>query len=92
MFSMTKSSLSKRKNQLLESKEVAIEDLRIHRIRQGENRRNTRRAKVYMLIGLAILCHVWDRMLAVDRLRSVYIMADPINEETDCLNSKIKPV
>ncbi|EHY64246.1 hypothetical protein NERG_02707, partial [Nematocida ausubeli] len=76
----------------LESKEVAKKELRIHRIRQKEKRRGTRRVKVCMLIGLALLCHVWDRVLTVDRLRSVYIMADHISEETDSLNSKIKPV
>ncbi|EHY64323.1 hypothetical protein NERG_02629 [Nematocida ausubeli] len=76
----------------LESKEVAKKELRIHRIRQKEKGRDTRRVKVCMLIGLAILCHVWDRVLTVDRLRSVYIMADHISEETDSLNSKIKPV
>ncbi|KAI5167157.1 hypothetical protein NEAUS04_2659, partial [Nematocida ausubeli] len=76
----------------LESKEVAKKELRIHRIKQEEKRRDTRRAKVCMLIGLAILCHVWDRILAIDGLRGVYIKADHINEETDSLNSKIKPV
>ncbi|KAI5137976.1 hypothetical protein NEAUS06_2385 [Nematocida ausubeli] len=64
----------------LESKEVAKKELRIHRIKQKEKGRDTRRVKLYMLIGLAILCHVWDRILTVDRLRSVYIMADTITE------------
>ncbi|KAI5138817.1 hypothetical protein NEAUS06_2546, partial [Nematocida ausubeli] len=64
----------------LESKEVAKKELRIHRIKQEEKRRDTRRAKVCMLIGLAILCHVWDRILAIDGLRGVYIKADTITE------------
>ncbi|EHY65297.1 hypothetical protein NERG_01743, partial [Nematocida ausubeli] len=64
----------------LESKEVAKKELRIHRIRQEEKGRDTRRAKVCMLIGLAILCHVWDRILAIDELRGVYIKADTITE------------
>ncbi|KFG25281.1 uncharacterized protein NESG_02052 [Nematocida ausubeli] len=75
MFSIMKSNLSKRKNQLLESKEVATEDLKVHRIRQEEKKRAICRAKLYMLIGLAILCHVWDRILTVDGLRGVYIKA-----------------
>ncbi|EHY64277.1 hypothetical protein NERG_02675 [Nematocida ausubeli] len=64
----------------LESKEVAKKELRIHRIKQKEKGRDTRKVKLYMLIGLAILCHVWDRVLTVDRLRSVYIKADTITE------------
>ncbi|KAI5152765.1 hypothetical protein NEAUS05_2766, partial [Nematocida ausubeli] len=37
----------------LESKEVAKKELRIHRIKQKEKGRDTRRVKVCMLIGLA---------------------------------------
>ncbi|KAI5132237.1 hypothetical protein NEAUS06_0026 [Nematocida ausubeli] len=81
MFSIMKSNLSKRKNQLLESKEVATEDLKVHRIRQEEKKRAIQRAKLYMLIGLAILCHVWDRILTVDGLRGVYIKAASFNKE-----------
>ncbi|KAI5159104.1 hypothetical protein NEAUS03_0017 [Nematocida ausubeli] len=79
MFSILKSNLSKRKNQLLESKEVANEDLKVHRIIQEE--KGIRRAKLYMLIGLAILCYVWDRILTVDGRRGVYIKAASFNEE-----------
>ncbi|KAI5141912.1 hypothetical protein NEAUS04_2791, partial [Nematocida ausubeli] len=61
MFSIMKSNLSKRKNQLLESKEVETEDLKTHKIRQEEKGTGARRAKIYMLIGVAILCHVWNR-------------------------------
>ncbi|KAI5139106.1 hypothetical protein NEAUS05_2613, partial [Nematocida ausubeli] len=75
MFSIMKSNLSKRKNQLLESKEVATEDIKVHRIRQEEKKRAIQRAKVYMLIGLAILCHVWDRILTVDGLVNVQVKA-----------------
>ncbi|EHY64351.1 hypothetical protein NERG_02597 [Nematocida ausubeli] len=64
----------------LESKEVAKKELRIHRIRQKEKERDTRRVRMCMLIGLAILCHVWDRILTVDGLRGVYIKADTITE------------
>ncbi|EHY65447.1 hypothetical protein NERG_01893 [Nematocida ausubeli] len=64
----------------LESKEVAKKELRIHRIRQKEKRRDTRRVKVCMLIVLAILCHVWDRILTVDGLINVQVKADTITE------------
>ncbi|EHY66313.1 hypothetical protein NERG_01009, partial [Nematocida ausubeli] len=82
MLSIMKSNLSKRKNQLLESKEVATEDLRTYKIRQEEKERAICRAKIYMLIGVAILCHVWDRVLTVDGLRNVQIKAAAISEET----------
>ncbi|KAI5164190.1 hypothetical protein NEAUS04_2018, partial [Nematocida ausubeli] len=64
----------------LESKEVAKKELRIHRIKQKEKGRDTRRVKVCMLIGLAILCHVWDRILAIDELINVQVKADTITE------------
>ncbi|KAI5159303.1 hypothetical protein NEAUS03_0188 [Nematocida ausubeli] len=83
MFSIMKSNLSKRKNQLLESKEVATEDLKVHRIRQEEKKRAVQRAKLYMLIGLAILCHAWDSVLTVDGLRNVQIKAAAVSEETE---------
>ncbi|KAI5163497.1 hypothetical protein NEAUS03_2329 [Nematocida ausubeli] len=41
-----------------------------------------------MLIGLAILCHVWDRIITVERLRSVYIMADVITKGKNA-NSRV---
>ncbi|EHY65902.1 hypothetical protein NERG_00598 [Nematocida ausubeli] len=91
MFSMAKSSLSKRKNQLLETKEVAIEDLRVHRIKHEKKRKAIWRAKLYMLIGLAILCHAWDRVLTVDKLINVQVKADTITEEGS-IDSEIKPV
>ncbi|EHY65531.1 hypothetical protein NERG_01138 [Nematocida ausubeli] len=77
-----KSNLSKKKNQLLESKEVATENLKVHRTRQEKKERAICRAKIYMLIGVAILCHVWDRFLTVDGLRNVQIKAAAISEET----------
>ncbi|EHY64468.1 hypothetical protein NERG_02437 [Nematocida ausubeli] len=83
MFSILKSNLSKRKNRLLENKEVATEDLKVHRIRQEKKERAICRAKLYMLIGLAILCHAWDRILTVDRLRNVQIKAAAISEEIE---------
>ncbi|KFG26778.1 uncharacterized protein NESG_00934 [Nematocida ausubeli] len=94
MFSIMKSNLSKRKNQLLESKEVATEDLRTYKIRQEEKERAICRAKIYMLIGVAILCHVWDRVLTVDGLRNVQIKAAAISEETKevGVDSRIMPV
>ncbi|KAI5159101.1 hypothetical protein NEAUS03_0014 [Nematocida ausubeli] len=64
----------------LESKEVVTEELRIHRTRQGEKGRAIKRAKLYMLIGLAILCHVWNRMLTVNKLINVQVKADTITE------------
>ncbi|KAI5163153.1 hypothetical protein NEAUS03_2218 [Nematocida ausubeli] len=79
MLSTTKSNILKRNNQPLKSKEVATKDLKVHRIRQEE--KAIRRAKVYVLICLAMLCHVWDRMPTVDRLRSVHIKAASFNEE-----------
>ncbi|KAI5162212.1 hypothetical protein NEAUS03_1958, partial [Nematocida ausubeli] len=82
MFSMSKSNLSKRKNQLLETKEVAVRDLRAHRIKQEKSRRALWREKLYMLIGLAILYHVWSRMLTIERLRNAQVKADTISEET----------
>ncbi|EHY65607.1 hypothetical protein NERG_01214 [Nematocida ausubeli] len=91
MFSIMKSNLSKRKNQLLESKEVATEDLKVHRIRQEEKERAICRAKLYMLIGLAILCHVWDRILTVDGLVNVQVKADTITKEGS-IDIGIKPV
>ncbi|KAI5161314.1 hypothetical protein NEAUS04_0428, partial [Nematocida ausubeli] len=52
------------------------------------------RAKIYMLIGVAILCHVWNRVLTVDGLRDVQIKAAAISEETeeDSADSIIMPV
>ncbi|KAI5140668.1 hypothetical protein NEAUS05_2703, partial [Nematocida ausubeli] len=67
----------------LKSKEVETEDLRTHKIRQEEKGNGARRAKIYMLIGVAILCHVWDRVLTVDGLRNVQIKAAAISEETE---------
>ncbi|KAI5139002.1 hypothetical protein NEAUS06_2596, partial [Nematocida ausubeli] len=94
-----KSNLSKRKNQLLESKEVATEDLRTHKIKQEEKERAICRAKIYMLIGVAMLCHVWDRVLTVDGLRNIQIKAaaiseEAISEETEevGVDSRIMPV
>ncbi|KAI5139015.1 hypothetical protein NEAUS06_2599, partial [Nematocida ausubeli] len=66
----------------LKSKEVETEDLRTHKIKQEEKGNGARRAKLYMLIGVAILCHVWDRVLTVDGLRNVQIKAAAISEET----------
>ncbi|EHY66312.1 hypothetical protein NERG_01008 [Nematocida ausubeli] len=65
------------------TKEVATEDLRTYKIRQEEKERAICRAKIYMLIGVAILCHVWDRVLTVDGLRNVQIKAAAISEETE---------
>ncbi|KAI5164203.1 hypothetical protein NEAUS03_2449, partial [Nematocida ausubeli] len=94
MFSIMKSNLSKGKNQPLENKEVATEDLKVHRIRQEEKKRAVQRARLYMLIGLAILCHVWDSVLTVDGLRNVQIKAAAISEEIEegSLDSRIVPV
>ncbi|KAI5164049.1 hypothetical protein NEAUS03_2418, partial [Nematocida ausubeli] len=83
MFSIMKSNLSKRINPLLESKEVATEDLRTHKIRQEKKRKAIWRAKLYMLIGVSMLCHVWDRILTVDGLRNVQIKAAAVSEETE---------
>ncbi|EHY66514.1 hypothetical protein NERG_00154 [Nematocida ausubeli] len=66
----------------LKSKEVETEDLRTHKIKQEKKERAICRAKIYMLIGVAILCHVWDRVLTVDGLRNVQIKAAAISEET----------
>ncbi|KFG27408.1 uncharacterized protein NESG_00486 [Nematocida ausubeli] len=78
----------------LKSKEVGTEDLRTHKIRQEEKERAIYRAKIYMLIGVAILCHVWDRVLTVDELRNVQIKAAAISEETEevGVDSRIMPV
>ncbi|KAI5160040.1 hypothetical protein NEAUS03_0820 [Nematocida ausubeli] len=67
----------------LESREVKARKQRAHKIRQEENRRAVKRAKIYMLIGLAMLCHLLDSMLTVERLRSVQVKAATFNEKEE---------
>ncbi|KAI5163732.1 hypothetical protein NEAUS03_2377, partial [Nematocida ausubeli] len=78
----------------LKSKEVATEDLRTHKIRQEKKKKAAQRARLYMLIGVAILCHVWDSVLTVDGLRNFQIKAAAISEEIEegSLDSRIVPV
>ncbi|EHY64269.1 hypothetical protein NERG_02687, partial [Nematocida ausubeli] len=47
--------------------------------------------KSSILIGLAMLYHMWDRVLAEDRPINIQITEDAITEE-ECANSKKIPV
>ncbi|KAI5160046.1 hypothetical protein NEAUS03_0826, partial [Nematocida ausubeli] len=75
----------------LESKEVTNKGLRAHNIRQEQKRRAICKAKICILIGLAMLCQIWNAVPTLGRLRNVQVKADVITKGKRA-NSRIKPV